>query len=89
MVKVYQFTTDADFTIASLASAIQMIERDIGEDSKFTLILGALYEHRDTLEKIFVVRGKLDIPFERSYCLHTDAWILTVDNGSIFYSQGG
>ena len=86
---MYRHATGMDFTIHSLSLAIDLMEVDLGKEASFRLIVGTMYEQRSILEVIFTVRGKLDIPFERSYCLDSDAWMLVADNGSIFYAPGG
>jgi len=45
------------------------------------LIISCTYMQSDILEIIFSCRGSLDIPFEKSYALPSDAWLLVDSAG--------
>ena len=78
-----------DFTIAALSDALRKIKEEMQLIPQLRLIISNTYLHHDILEIIFHVRGTLDIPFEISYALPRDAWMLVEDEGSVmFYSPG-
>jgi len=63
------------FSLTALHAALS--EREWGN---VRLILSCNYLQSDILEIIFKCRGALDIPFERSYALPANVWMLVDDN---------
>jgi hypothetical protein len=78
---------DGDFTPVMFHEAIVLF-REKFEHEPTRLLIGSGYRYSEILETIFFVRTKLDLPFEVSYALQRDAWILIDDDGNIFYSPG-
>ena len=61
----------------------------IGHLGGIRFICSSVYTQRDILEAIFGAEGSLSVPFEISYALPKDAWMLVEDeNRAIFYSPG-
>ena len=77
-----------DFSAAGLSEALAKMRNETGRE-EVRLIISNTYLHHQVCESIFYVRGKMDIPFEVSYALPRDAWMLVEDeNKVIFYSPG-
>ena len=82
---------DTDFTSTALHEALIKMKSVVGGDCELQarLVISKVYMHQYILECIFNARGKLDIPFEVSYALPVDAWMLVEDSDkAIFYSPG-
>ena len=73
---------DMDLSAIAIHEAIIQLGGD-----NIRLICGSDYTHHIVLESIFHDRGKLDIPFETSYALDGDAWMIVSTNG-LLYSPG-
>jgi len=87
--QILQLDMPYDLTELGLLDAVRLMEQTVGTDRPIRLIFSSTYPHGEVLEVIFRVRGKLDIPFERSYALPSNAWMLVEDKGrAIFYSGG-
>ena len=85
---ILQLNLDMDFSATTLNEALKLFKQNDCEDTGFRLILSYGYVHREILEVIFNCRGVLDIPFEISYALPCDGWILVNGAGDLFYSKG-
>ena len=90
--KFLSLPVNVDFTVTSLCGAIKLIKSEVERkefDPRLRLIISSTYNHHTILEVIFTSRSRLDIPFEVSYALPSDAWMLIVeDEDIIFYNPG-
>ena len=79
-----------DFSSVMLNDALHTIKESGIEpkDTFMRLLLSSEYRHHEIVTGIFECRGKLDIPFEISYILPRDSWLLFDDDSFLFYSEG-
>lgn len=83
-------TTDicSILTVQSLQCAINILKEKDKNIKSFCLIVGHGYYQHQILEIIFNVRACLDIPYEISYILPMNDWILIDSSGdNILYSS--
>ena len=85
--KVVTSPINTDFSWVSLKDAVDRFVRET-EVQPQRIIISSVYVQGDILEAIFKVFGGLNLPFERSYALPMNAWMLVHDGGDIFYSPG-
>ena len=80
---------ESDFTGCSLKNAIDTMHEDGPNRARYRLILSNVYRQNTICEVIFYATGALNIPFEISYALPADAWILIcADDNSMLVNPG-
>ena len=80
---------DTAFSVSALTEALNKMRYVIGKEVPIRLIISNVYPQYRILEIVSSTEESLNIPFEISYSLPANAWMLVEDqNKAIFYSPG-